>query len=356
MNKKHLIIFLAVLVFGLFSQVEITQAKWKNWTKVFSDRVEKNHAREERFNALAVTRPNVYANYIRTSVLGNDANSLGEKIYKTSNGLISRDQANLLLKASFNQCWPNCTGKIQSTILASGHYLESLLKLPGWSDGSKLCLGWGCFIKKTNKPGGSDSGTGTGIVIPPGSGIVLPSRAPSPTPGAATITSFQITNFKLQQAQNGVEYYQVLKEQMAVNHPDYQLNLRWTVSGAQTCTASCKYAKIDDYLANQNFDEIPSQTWPCNQNIDGQATFSGSVDKQVGTAKTKPRETGIIRYSLSCDGAVSDATAHLLVVIQDFNWFETIPILNLRVAPGKLLGSVLNLMESVKNSVPTVGE
>ncbi|KKT86433.1 MAG: hypothetical protein UW85_C0002G0034, partial [Parcubacteria group bacterium GW2011_GWA1_Parcubacteria_45_10] len=57
-----------------------------------------------------------------------------------------------------------------------------------------------------------------------------------------------------------------------------------------------------------------------------------------------------------CDGAVSDATAHLLVVIQDFNWFETIPILNLRVAPGKLLGSVLNLMESVKNSVPTVGE
>ncbi|KKT34095.1 MAG: hypothetical protein UW21_C0004G0015 [Candidatus Woesebacteria bacterium GW2011_GWB1_44_11b] len=330
MNKKHLIIFLAVLVFGLFSQAEITQAKWKNWTKVFNDRVEKVQAKEARFNALAVTRPNVYANYIRTSVLGNSTNSLGQKVLKTCGedcSKMSLAQINDALRASFNACWPNCTGKIQSTILASGHYLESLLKLPGWSDGSKLCLGWGCFIKKDNKPGGS--GTGTGIVIPPGY-IPLPSRAPSPTPGIATITSFQITNFKLQQAQNGVEYYQVLKEQMAVAHPDYQLNLRWTVSGATACTASCKYVKIDDYLANQNFDQLQAQTWPCNQNIDGQPTFQGSVDKQVGTAKTKPKEIGIIRYTLTCDGAVSDATAHLLVVIQDFNWFETIPILNLQ--------------------------
>jgi hypothetical protein len=155
----------------------------------------------------------------------------------------------------------------------------------------------------------------------------------------------------LQQALGGAEYYQVLKEQMAVNHPNYQLNLRWTVAGAETCNASCKYVLIDDYLANQDFDQLTAQPIDCSKDIDQNTTFSGEVDNQTGTAKTKPREAGIIRYTLSCQGTEGSDTKHLLVVIQDFRWFETIPILNLQI-PGALKASIFNLFEFVKNSLP----
>jgi hypothetical protein len=94
-----------------------------------------------------------------------------------------------------------------------------------------------------------------------------------------------------------------LKEQMAVEHPNYQLNLAWDVFGAETCTASCKYVKIDDYLANQDFDALTAQPWSCSQDIDGNTTFSGDVNNVSGTAKTKPRENGVIRYTLSCQSA-----------------------------------------------------
>lgn len=156
---------------------------------------------------------------------------------------------------------------------------------------------------------------------------------PPPPPGEASISDFRITNFRLQETADGVNYYQVLKEQMAVQHANYQLNLVWTVAGADSCTASCKYVKIDDYLANQDFDDLTAQPWPCAKDINGDTTFSGNIDPESGVAKTKPQEAGVLRYRLSCEAPLGSDTADLLVVVQDVKWFETIPILNLRV-PG----------------------
>ncbi len=207
---------------------------------------------------------------------------------------------------------------------------------------SNLCIGWGCLAAGYKRDGGNGSDA---IIIPsdwtPPPGFTpppswtpppgwspLPLPSPTPIPTAADITKFEITNFRLQTALNGVDYYQVLKEQMAVNHENYQLNLVWGVRGASSCTASCKYVNIDDYLANQNWDELQAQTWPCSQNIDGNVTFSGDVDKEYGSAKTKPKENGIIRYTLSCQGETGNDRKDLLVVIQAFQWFESIPILN----------------------------
>ena len=197
----------------------------------------------------------------------------------------------------------------------------------------KACAGWGCLFGRWEKKGGEKVFV---VYTPPPewtpspwpTPTPTPSPSPTPTPVAAQINSFEITNFRLQQTNAGVNYYQVLKEQMAIPHENYQLNLSWAVAGAQSCTGSCKYVKIDDYLANQNFDSLTAQTWPCDQNISSQATFAGEVNKQSGTAKTKPKEAGIIRYTLSCQGELGNDTAHLLVVIQDFRWFESIPILN----------------------------
>ena len=340
--------FFAVLLLGFaLLGADDAQARWKAGSVCGGGcgkaKQEASQAKAAQFAEFAQKRPNAFSNmmldqamksydlaasatgYIGTKAefrqLVYDLNFGVGKIFTSSVGTAYNVSASFLSWGGGLGTWMDTNGnRVSSLQTIFGQWAT----LNGNNNGKTLCLGWNCFIKVKGS-GAGDSGFVQ--VTPPPGYVPPPSRAPSPTPGIATITSFEITNFKLQQAQNGVEYYQILKEQMAVAHPDYQLNIRWTVSGATSCTASCKYAKIDDYLANQNFDEIPSQTWPCNQNIDGQATFSGSVDKQVGTAKTKPRETGIIRYSLSCDGAVSDATAHLLAVIQDFNWFETIPVL-----------------------------
>ncbi|MEW5805533.1 MAG: hypothetical protein AB1721_02325, partial [Patescibacteria group bacterium] len=65
---------------------------------------------------------------------------------------------------------------------------------------------------------------------------------------------------------------------------------------------------------------------------------------------TKPKETGIIRYTLSCENGEDTVTKHLLVVIQEFKWFETIPIINLRV-PGSLQASVFSLIDAIKQIV-----
>ncbi len=201
----------------------------------------------------------------------------------------------------------------------------------------KFCTGWlGCYI---NVPRRSSDNTRSDndITVPLGwtrfpsftpSPGLTPSPVHSPTPIRTEIIFFEITNFRLQTALNGEEYYQIFKEQMAINYPNYQLNLAWAVSGANSCVASCKYAKIDDYQANQNWDELQAQSWPCGQNIDGQTTFSGEVDNQYSSAKTKPKENGIIRYTLSCQGETGSDTKHLLAVIQSLRWHEAIPIID----------------------------
>ncbi len=211
-----------------------------------------------------------------------------------------------------------------------------LNNVPVIYNNGRFCTGWlGCAINIRGGGGGSSGGDGSNnpIIIPPGftpppGWSSLPSFSPSPPPTEASITKFEITNFRLQTALNGVDYYQVLKEQMAIDHENYQLNLAWGVSGASSCQASCKYVKIDDYLQNQNWDDLQAQPWPCSSNIDNQTTFAGDVDKEYGSAKTKPKENGIIRYTLSCQGETGNDRKDLLVVIQAFQWFESIPILN----------------------------
>ncbi len=205
------------------------------------------------------------------------------------------------------ECRQSCTGGWDS---ASGCSQNCALQ----GNGKKCCSKMQCVPIPNCTP--QSSPTPTPSVDPSATPSETPpaSTEPSPTPDAAQITSFEITNFRQQTSGNFTYYYQVLKEQMAVEHPNYQLNLRWTALGADECSGWCKYVKIDDYLANQNFDELQGQVWECSKDISGQTTFSGSVDPQTGTAKTKPREAGVIQYTLSCSGEGGDDESELIVL------------------------------------------
>lgn len=254
---------------------------------------------------------------------------------KGSNGPVD-----LIAPASYTVSW---TSTDADSCSASG-------TAPNWS-GSKnpngnnpyLNVGSGSYtytITCTNEDGYASDSVTVNV-----SGV-SPSPSPSATPEPG-ITRFEITNFRLQETSGGVKYYQVLKEQMGINHPNYQLNLVWTASEADTCTASCKYVTVDDYLANQDFDELTAQPWPCARDINNDQTFYGSVDPESGMAKTKPKEAGVIRYRLRCQSGEDSDTADLLVVIQDFKWFETIPILNFKV-PGVWLANISNWFNNLK--------
>lgn len=173
----------------------------------------------------------------------------------------------------------------------------------------------------------------------------------------ARINNFEITNFRLQQSSGGTNYYQVLKEQMAINHPNYQLNLSWSVTDADTCRASCRYAKIDDYLANPNIDSLPDPGHQCFKDISGTNTFQGFVANVLGNAKVKPKDPGIIRYRLECKaGPAADTdTQDIIVVLQDFRWFETIPVLSFNEVKAKVFSSWQNLWGNFTQKMPRFG-
>jgi hypothetical protein len=121
---------------------------------------------------------------------------------------------------------PNKTGELSCGGSCSSGYQCA----PNWPVKKDPKAGW-CYCKKKNVSSSPATSPGS-------SAELLASSEPTPTPTAPEITSFEITNFKLQQSSGGSEYYQCLKEQMAVEHPNYQLNLAWDVFGAETCTAS----------------------------------------------------------------------------------------------------------------------
>ncbi len=338
--------------------------------KKWEERYEVEHRQDALVAEIAATQPNVYKKYIQnaidTKVLNlakqeGDARQAGQtetadylKNVRESLQQTSSQNVNIYQKTTAE--WATAFGgnsngqtiaywdgtitipTIDRTKISLQVKSGDLITYSAENYKTSMCIGWGCLAAGYMKGGGgNNTRSDNDITVPPGrtrfpgfksSPGLTPPPVHSPTPIRTEIIFFEITNFRLQTALNGEEYYQIFKEQMAINYPNYQLNLAWAVSGANSCVASCKYAKIDDYQANQNWDELQAQSWPCGQNIDGQTTFSGEVDNQYSSAKTKPKENGIIRYTLSCQGETGSDTKHLLAVIQSLRWHEAIPIID----------------------------
>lgn len=291
---------------------------------------EERHAeREARWAELAVQKPTVYRDYIRDSVLGNDANSLGQKIIVTAfkNGvkLVEADgsqttleQINARLKANFDACWPNCTGTLTAMPIADGKYYTTILYMPVGVSNNVACIGWGCLILGQsggagNGAGGNGAGAGNGNGGGGGAGGgggggngLLGTPLPSDQP---LISQFEITNFTKRTDPNGTIFYFILAPQMQAG---YKANIAWSVSGSQFCTAACTYTD----KAGTHLPDGPGQANDCQ--------WRGNLSSSTGNFKVQPKWQGSVHYTLTCvNGTLSD-TKSFDAGIKQFSWQEAI--------------------------------
>ncbi len=317
MNNKKLffasLIALGFILVGVPSILRVASACCK---LTYNQWVQRQQKKEAYFDNLAVTKPNVYRNYIVNSVLSNDPNSLGAKVAATAaqrGYTVDVSIINNLLKQNFLSCWPNCTSQHITYDIPNGTYFYNGTD-PAFASNGNVCVGWGCFI-----PASNGKGNNPGVVVVPPDFTPPPGWTPPPnwtppfTPlpsNQPVISEFKITNFTQRtDASSGVPFYFILSPQMQAG---YKANIAWSVSGATSCTASCVYK-------DENGTQLPDQPGQAND-----CQWWGTVDPNGGNQGVQPKWQGTVQYTLTCqNGTLSDSKT-FNAAIRQFSWQEVL--------------------------------
>ena len=122
------------------------------------------------------------------------------------------------------------------------------------------------------------------------------------------ILEFRITNFtKRPDASSGIPFYFILAPQMQAG---YKANIRWTVTGAASCSASCIYK-------DNNGTRLPDGSGQAND-----CQWWGDVNPSSGNKGVQPKWQGTVEYTLNCVNGARAASETFYAAVREFSWQE----------------------------------
>lgn len=209
-----------------------------------------------------------------------------------------------------NECDPEC----------------GLIKEGDGKGKQKVCAVRTVCVDNTPTPAASPGTTPTLLASP------IPSDQP-------LIDEFRITNFiERSDASSGIPFYFILQPQMLAG---YKANIRWSVSGAEFCIASCAYV-------DQQGNRLPDGPGEVNDCL-----WRGTMSAMTGNFKVQPKTPGVVNYSLACFNGSKSASKAFNAAIKQFFWQE-VRLQNVfnwfaKVYPSQQVAAVI---DSIKQKIP----